>query len=294
MNLGMLLCTSTVMALMTLVGCPSGDGQSEDATQPRDQPDGKTTPVDPYVSATRLAENADAYLQLRGISALVALHREAGRYSELNEFLRTYARRVDAAHSPRALFWIGDNHLLQGQYPEAVLAFEGIAESFGDRRFRGRSWAALALDRIAEAHRAAGDAESSVKALVNLIDRYDNEIDRGWARFRLAQMYERMGEQAHARKLYREIQREHLEARDPETGEQLGVRADRAVQRMESDRSWVRAERSELVRDLRNALGPGAFPGLGPRRESAHPFMFNAVGVGELGSSGTSEWRSAR
>jgi tetratricopeptide (TPR) repeat protein len=211
--------------------------------------------IDPRPALQRLIDSPDRDQQWKGLSLLVSYYRDRGEYNELTKRLQNYmASKPDSPLAPLLQSWIADNYRMSGDHQKCLAALQDLTKKYGALKEDGRSWAARALEIMAEVHLAAQDRQSAITAMTQLISDHSSEISPGWARYRLAKLYLATGQNTLATPLLDEIQQKFSKEQVPFGDETVAEMARQALDLARSDKRWVRTDRQQLVRELSRAI----------------------------------------
>jgi hypothetical protein len=192
-----------------------------------------------------------------------------------NELLRrSLEADRDGLLAPLLQLWIGDNFLLEARFDEAIRAYEELIGRYPDRRFAGRPLAGIAWQQIATCHESLGRLEQAAAAYQRALDADPEETSPAWLHREIGRLAEAGGRTDDAVQAYGRA----ADARDTPSHTMASIPdlASRDLQRLQSDRAWVRPLNA-LAQELTGALQAGD---AGPLERLASPthFTFGLAG----------------
>ena len=192
----------------------------------------------------------------RELSELVQSARAASVPTRSNEALEhELSSEPDGPLAPPLLLWMGDNFAMEKGFDEAIDAYGRLAESFPDRAFGEGSWAAVALERMADSYARLGRPDAAIEMLQRLLDSRSEGYSTAYLNYRAGQIAEDAGRIDSALGWYERA------ASSPDVSREAQVSipdlARRDVDRLRSDRAWMRSDPETLAKELARALESG-------------------------------------
>ena len=198
----------------------------------------------------------------RELSELVEQARSLGVPTAANEALEhQLSSDPGGPLTPPILLWMGDNLMMEKGFEEAIEAYTGLVKRFPDLRFGEGTWASLALERVGECHARMGRANAAIEAFQTIIERYGEGRSPAYLHHRAGQIAETAGRAEDALRWYEQASSASDAPR--ETQASIPDLARRDVERLRSDRAWVRRDAETLAKDLAQALEAGGGPLVG-------------------------------
>jgi len=156
---------------------PSAESADHASAQPAAQPEGKAAPAMSPAAARSAATGSALYTE--GMTLVAAEHPEEGR-KILQEFLSAEPNSVLV---PNALYWIGESHYVDKNYPQAILSFKEVT-----RRYPKHHKAAAALLKIGMSYAMLGEKDNAVLYLRALLQDFPKSEPAPAARKKLAEL----------------------------------------------------------------------------------------------------------
>jgi tetratricopeptide (TPR) repeat protein len=192
----------------------------------------------------------------RELSELVQQARAASVPTTSNEALEhQLSSDPDGPLAPPLLLWTGDNFMMEKGFAEATEVYWRLIDRFPDRAFGEGTWASLALERVAECQARLGRPEAAIGTLERMIDSRAEGRSSAYLHHRAGQIAEDAGRPEDALGWY---ERAASASDNPrETQVSIPDLARRDVERLRSDRAWMRREPETLAKELARALEAG-------------------------------------
>lgn len=173
-----------------------------------------------------------------------------GRFERLNLFLTSYVEQHPKdPFNAYYLFMVAQNYRNAKAFPLAGHYYERILRNHPDILIRDQSVHYLCLRELV---RIIDRPEYRINYYKELISRFNDQIDEGSTYFYLAKSYESLGEWEMAVQAYTRF------LKYPDTSIRGYADAQRQVMNMlafhNSNKSWVRENLNELIREIRSAI----------------------------------------
>ena len=199
------------------------------------------------------SRDLETYTRWRKVCELV----QAGRASDLPTASNDLLARMIAVDpkdtlAPFFQLWLADNFLLAGDLRSSITAYRQLHEQYSDRRFCGEALGAIGLQSAAQAHAQLGEVHDAIATLAEAADSYAGACYPANLAYTAGCMAERAGLLKEAMEAFTTATKSEEPFR--RTGERCRDLAERCLQRLQSDRTWVRPSVHTLAEELSTAL----------------------------------------
>jgi tetratricopeptide (TPR) repeat protein len=198
-------------------------------------------------------QNRQLFEIWKQLSNLVHRGRHTPHPSSTNALLRQHLElNREGLLAPALLLWMGDNFLIEARFREAIAVYTELVESYPNRSFGGKPWAAYALEQISLCYRQLGEPDAAISAYQKILNSFVQETSKAWIYYQIGCINEEANHDTKAIRAYRRAAKEDNDFAPTQAS--IPDLARRDANRLASRREWIQPRPENLAKLLSQAL----------------------------------------